>query len=122
MTRETAASSVFSSLTPDVLLDIVEQASGIPMTGLTIPLPSYINRVYELQSRKGERIIAKFYRPGRWSRTALEDEHQFLADCAAAEIPVVCPLVLPGGDTLAEADGGVFALFPKKSGREFEIN
>ena len=122
MTRETTAPPDFRRFTPDVLLDIVEQASGIPMTGLTIPLPSYINRVYELQSRKGERIIAKIYRPGRWSRTALEDEHRFLADCAAAEIPVVCPLPLPGGDTLAEAQGCFFALFPKKAGREFEIN
>ena len=55
--------------------------------------------MYELQARRGERIIAKFYRPGRWSRTALEDEHRFLADCAEAEIPVVCPLTLPGGGT-----------------------
>ncbi len=120
--NEAAKIADFKYLTPEVLLDLVEEASGIPMTGLTIPLPSYINRVYELQARRGERIIAKFYRPGRWSRTALEDEHRFLADCAAAEIPVVCPLVLPGGGTLAGTDGGFFALFPKKSGREFEIN
>jgi len=122
MMSKAAKIADFKHLTPEVLLDLVEKAYSVPMTGLTIPLPSYINRVYELQARRGERIIAKFYRPGRWSRTALEDEHQFLADCAAAEIPVVCPLVLPGGDTLAEADGGFFALFPKKSGREFEIN
>ncbi len=120
--NEAAKIADYKHLTPEVLLDLVEEASGIPMTGLTIPLPSYINRVYELQARRGERIIAKFYRPGRWSRTALEDEHRFLADCAAAEIPVVCPLALPGGGTLAGTDGGFFALFPKKSGREFEIN
>lgn len=122
MMNEAAGIADFKHLTPEVLLDLVEKASGIPMTGLTIPLPSYINRVYELQARRGERIIAKFYRPGRWSRTALEDEHRFLADCAVAEIPVVCPLTLPGGGTLAGTGGGFLALFPKKSGREFEIN
>ncbi|MGB4109004.1 MAG: serine/threonine protein kinase [Desulfomonilia bacterium] len=120
--NDTDRTAGFRHLTPEVMLDAVEKASGIPMTGLTIPLPSYINRVYELQARRGERIIAKFYRPGRWSRTALEDEHRFLADCAEAEIPVVCPLTLPGGGTLAAMDHGFFALFPKKSGREFEIN
>ena len=112
----------FEHLTLDVLLDVVEEAIGSPMTGLTIPLPSYINRVYELQTRSGERFIAKFYRPGRWSREALEDEHRFLADCAAEEIPVVCPMLLADGSTLGKTDGIYFALFPKKSGREFEQN
>jgi Ser/Thr protein kinase RdoA (MazF antagonist) len=112
----------FENLTPEVLLDVVEGASGIPMTGLTIPLPSYINRVYELQSRKGERLIAKFYRPNRWSRTALEDEHQFLEDCAEEEIPVVSPLKLADGSTLGKTADGFFALFPRKAGREFELN
>jgi Ser/Thr protein kinase RdoA (MazF antagonist) len=58
-------SADFAHLTPEVLLDVIEDATGIPMTGLTMPLPSYINRVYELQSKAGERLIAKFYRPGR---------------------------------------------------------
>ncbi|HOO37361.1 MAG TPA: serine/threonine protein kinase [Deltaproteobacteria bacterium] len=112
----------FEHLTPEVLLDVVEEATGIPMTGLTIPLPSYINRVYELQARGGDRLIAKFYRPGRWSQEALEDEHQFLADCAEEEIPVVCPMRLADSSTLGRTDGIYFALFPKKSGREFELN
>ncbi|HPI93682.1 MAG TPA: serine/threonine protein kinase [Deltaproteobacteria bacterium] len=112
----------FEHLTPEVLLDVVEEALGVRMTGLTIPLPSYINRVYELQTRAGERVIAKFYRPGRWSKEAIEDEHRFLADCAEAEIPVVSPLRLPDGETLGNADGTFFALFPKRSGRVFELN
>jgi Ser/Thr protein kinase RdoA (MazF antagonist) len=112
----------YEHLTPELLLDAVEDATGISMTGLTIPLPSYINRVYEIQTRGGERLIAKFYRPGRWSREALLDEHLFLADCAGMEIPVVCPLTLAEGSTLGEAHGMYFALFPKKSGREFELN
>jgi len=112
----------FEHLTPEVLLDMVEKASGIPMTGLTIPLPSYINRVYELQSRAGERLIVKFYRPNRWSLPALQDEHRFLADCSDDEIPVVCPLRLLNAKTLGEELGLFFALFPRKSGREFELN
>ncbi len=112
----------FEHLTPEVLLDVVENAAGIRFTGLTIPLPSYINRVYELQTRSGERLIAKFYRPNRWSRTALEDEHQFLADCTESEIPVVSPCKLADGSTLGQTDDCFFALFPKKAGREFELN
>jgi len=115
-------SADFAHLTPDVLLDVVEDATGIRMTGLTIPLPSYINRVYEIQTRAGERLIAKFYRPGRWSREAIEDEHQFLSDCAEDEIPVVCPRELSDRSTLGKVDGTFFAIFPKKAGREFELN
>jgi Ser/Thr protein kinase RdoA (MazF antagonist) len=116
------ANADYDRLTPEILLDAVENATGIRMTGLTVPLPSYINRVYEIQTREGKRLIAKFYRPGRWSREALLDEHLFLADCATMEIPVVCPLTLSDGGTLGEAGGMYFALFPKRSGREFELN
>lgn len=91
------------------------------MTGLTYPMPSYINRVYELQTRDGERLIAKFYRPGRWTSAAIADEHCFVTDCAEAEIPVVAPMVFADGSTLAEMDGYRFAVFPKKSGREFDV-
>ncbi|CAG36793.1 conserved hypothetical protein [Desulfotalea psychrophila LSv54] len=67
------------------------------------------------------RIIAKFYRPGRWSIDALRDEHRFMVDCATAEIPVVLPLMLANGETIDEVDGFYFSLFPKKAGREFEV-
>lgn len=110
----------FTALTPDVLVDAVEAATGIPLLGFAHPLNSYINRVYELQSVDGQRIIAKFYRPGRWSRPALQDEHDFVLECAAAEIPVVAPEVLGDGDTLAEVSGICFAVTPKRAGRSFE--
>ncbi len=112
----------FDNLTPDRILDAVESALDCPLTGLTAPLPSYINRVYELQSVGGERLIAKFYRPGRWARAALQDEHDFVLDCADEEIPVVAPLVLPGGETIAECDDILFSVFPKKSGREMALH
>lgn len=112
----------FEHLVPDVMLNAVEEALGRKMTGLATALPSYINRVYEIQTMDGERLIAKFYRPGRWSREALQDEHDFVADCAADEIPVIAPLILPNGGTIHESDGIYFTLFPKRFGRQLEIN
>jgi hypothetical protein len=64
----------FEHLLPDVMLNAVEQALGEKMTGLATPLPSYINRVYEVGVESGGFVIVKFYRPGRWSREALQDE------------------------------------------------
>ncbi len=114
-------SNPFDQLTPDRILDAVESGIDRQLTGLTSPLPSYINRVYELEDVYGERLIAKFYRPGRWSREALLDEHAFLLDCAREEIPVVSPHRLANGQTLGEYDGTFYALFPKKSGRELDL-
>jgi Ser/Thr protein kinase RdoA (MazF antagonist) len=116
------ATADFEHLVPDVMLDAVEQALGRKMTGLATALPSYINRVYEIQADDGERLIAKFYRPGRWTLDALREEHAFVADCAADEIPVIAPLALPSGDTLHQANGVYFTLFPKRFGRSLEIN
>jgi len=112
----------FDDLLPDTMLHAVEEALGMEMTGLATPLPSYINRVYEVQSVSGERFIPKFYRPGRWSRQALQEEHDFVLECAAAEIPVIAPLALADGQTLHAAEGIFFTIFPKKYGRPLEIN
>ncbi len=115
-------SAGFENLTPDCILDAVETAMGITLTGLTAPLPSYINRVYELQPVAGDRLVAKFYRPGRWKPAALQDEHDFVLDCAAEEIPVVAPLELADGGTIGEHDGILFSVFPKRSGREMDLH
>jgi Ser/Thr protein kinase RdoA (MazF antagonist) len=85
-------------------------------------MPSYINRVYELEDDEGNRIIAKFYRPGRWTEKALLDEHQYLLDCVESEIPVVPPMKLKDGQTLFRQDEQFLAVFPKRAGREFEVN
>jgi Ser/Thr protein kinase RdoA (MazF antagonist) len=116
------ALSGFEELTPDLIIGSVERELGRPMTGLTSPLPSYINRVYELETRDGERFVAKFYRPGRWAVEALEEEHRFVLDCAANEIPVIPPLGLKNGKTLGLAGNIRFAVYPKRWGREIEIN
>ncbi len=111
----------FENITPDILIDAVEKATGFPMTGLTAPLPSYINRVYEFQTKDGSRLIGKFYRPGRWSKEALAEEHLFIEDCASDEIPVISPLKLLHGSTLGTVESIHFAVFTKKLGREFEV-
>ena len=111
----------FEKLTPDVMITAVEAATGFKMTGLISPLPSYINRVYEMQAQDGTRLIAKFYRPGRWAYEALDQEHAFTADCAADEIPVIEPLKLKNNATLDTVEGIHFAVFPKRGGRDFEV-
>lgn len=111
----------FSELTPDRFLPALENAIGTELTPLARPFKSYINRVYEVQAPDGTAYIAKFYRPGRWSRDALQDEHAFLADCAEIDIPVVSPIPLQGGRTLGNAGKIFFAVFPKKAGRRFDI-
>jgi Ser/Thr protein kinase RdoA (MazF antagonist) len=119
--KETVSFMSFEHLTPDTILTCVERTAGIQLTGLTAPLPSYINRVYELCTHQRERLIVKFYRPGRWSREAILDEHRFIRDCAHAEVPVVEPLPLATGHTLDEQEGFFLALYPKRAGRQLEI-
>jgi Ser/Thr protein kinase RdoA (MazF antagonist) len=112
----------FENLTPDAILSLVESACGLRLTGFTASLPSYINRVYELRAADGAKLIVKFYRPGRWSRAAIEDEHRFVLDCSEAEVPVVPARMLENGSTIGEAGGLLFAVYPRKAGRQFEIN
>ncbi len=112
----------FSELTPDIVLSAVENATKTNLTGLITPFPSYINRVYEIETDDGDRLVAKFYRPGRWTEAALEEEHVFMRDCEERDIPVVCPVRLKSGDTLGFSTGFYFSVFPKKSGRLFELN
>ena len=112
----------FSNLTPDYFLPVLEESFGTELTALARPLPSYINRVYEVLSRDNTYYIAKFYRPGRWSLEAVKDEHDFLFDCTEMEIPVVCPIQLSDGQTINKIDGTCFAVFPKRAGRQYDVD
>ena len=112
--------SDFSSLTPDRVLEAIEAALRQHCSGLLRPLPSYINRVYEIALESGEPLVAKFYRPGRWTREAILEEHAFVQACAHEEIPVIAPLAFVDGSTLDEIEGISFALFPKRGGRPIE--
>ncbi|MBI5516440.1 MAG: serine/threonine protein kinase [Deltaproteobacteria bacterium] len=108
----------FFSLTPERVLEAVE-AGGARCTGLCMQLNSMENRVYELELEDRARVVAKFYRPGRWSREAIVDEHEFLADLASVEVPVASPLPFPDGSTVRQEPltGILYALFPRVGGR-----
>ena len=112
--------TAFHTLTPDRVILMVEQSLGTVCTNLFRTLNSYINRVYELEREDGGGLVVKFYRPGRWSQEALQDEHDFLLELAAEEIPVIPPLRLGDGGTLGDCDGVSFAVFPRKSGRSYD--
>ncbi|WP_319550314.1 serine/threonine protein kinase [Desulfogranum marinum] len=116
-TKESSTGGVFSALTPDAILNLAEKELGIYLSNLCRPLNSYINRVYELEDEDGNGIIIKFFRPGRWSKEALLEEHQFLHQLAKDEIPVITPLPLQKGGTLGCYENIFFTLFPKKGGR-----
>jgi len=75
---EKSAGPDFGALLPDTVINLVEQALGRRCTNLCRPMNSYINRVYEVGMSDGSFVIAKFYRPDRWSRAALQDEMDFL--------------------------------------------
>lgn len=112
--------AAFRALTPDRVISLVESALAIRCTNLCRPLNSYINRVYELEQEEGGGLVVKFYRPGRWSGNALKDEHDFLLELAAREIPVIAPLRFAQGGTLGNYKNVFFAVFPKKGGRSFD--
>lgn len=113
----------FYSLTPERLLDAVEKAldsarTGIRATGRCLALNSMENRVYDIELDDESHVVTKFYRPGRWTREAILDEHRFIAELAENEVPAVTPLLLANGTTLAQTDDEIFfAVFPKVRGR-----
>lgn len=109
----------FAGLTPDLMLDAVDSL-GLRTDGRLLALNSYENRVYQLWIDEAPPLIAKFYRPGRWRDEAIREEHSFVAELVAAEIPVVPPLVIHG-DTLFHYQGQRFALFAKQGGRTPEL-
>ena len=106
----------FFRLTPDWVLRAVE-VGGFEPTGHCTALNSLENRVYDLRLTDDSHVVAKFYRPGRWSRDAVLDEHAFLFDLRDAEIPVCAPLEFPGGGTVREVEGILYALWPRTGGR-----
>jgi Ser/Thr protein kinase RdoA (MazF antagonist) len=117
MTAEPGPS--FFSLTPDRVLDAVE-VGGLRSTGRCLPLRAFENRVYEVELEDERRVVVKFYRPGRWSRETILDEHAFLLDLAAAELPAAIPLDLGNGSTLNEIEGILYAGFARIRGRTLD--
>ncbi|HIP82373.1 MAG TPA: serine/threonine protein kinase [Desulfocapsa sulfexigens] len=110
----------FPELSPNTVLNLVEAALDIPCSNLCRPLNSYINRVFELEAADGGGLVVKFYRPGRWSKAALQDEHDFLLELDQQEIPVIPPLKLHNGETLGEYQNFHFSVFPRCGGRSYD--
>ena len=128
-----AETRFFYELTPDRVLDAVEASLGRRCTGRSIALNSMENRVYELELELEEKprhryeafVVAKFYRPGRWSEEQILEEHAFLRQLEEDEVPAVAPLTFLDGRTLhVMPDTGLYyTVFPKVGGRSpFELD
>ena len=110
----------YDRLTPDVILDAID-STGYLADGRMLALNSYENRVYQIGIEEGTPLIAKFYRPGRWSDEQILEEHAFTQELADREIPVVPPLNI-NGKTLHEFAGYRFSLSPRRGGRAPELD
>ncbi len=117
----------FAGLTPERILDALESV-GLRPDGRLLALNSYENRVYQIGLEVGVGaapsgfVVAKFYRPRRWRDAAILEEHAFVQELAAREVPVVAALPLAGGATLHEFAGFRFAVFPRRGGRAPELS
>ncbi|CAG9164885.1 Stress response kinase A [Cupriavidus laharis] len=107
----------FAGLTPELILDALESA-GMRPDGRLLALNSYENRVWQAGIEDAAPVVAKFYRPGRWTDAAILEEHAFVQQLADAEIPAVPALAGPGGSTLHYHADFRFAVFARCGGRE----
>lgn len=110
----------YAALMPDVVLDALASV-GLAGDGRLMALGSYENRVYQAGLDDGNRVVAKFYRPGRWSEAQILEEHAFALELAQAEVPMVAPLVLDGR-TLHHYGGFAFSVSPWRGGRQPELD
>jgi Ser/Thr protein kinase RdoA (MazF antagonist) len=110
----------FESLTPDLVLDALDTV-GLRGDGRLTALSSYENRVYQVQLDDGSAVVAKFYRPERWSDAQIQEEHSFAAELMAFEVPAIGPLTLQG-QTLHHFGGFAFSVSPRRGGRAPELD
>jgi Ser/Thr protein kinase RdoA (MazF antagonist) len=104
----------YSALTPDVVLDALS-AVGLRPDGRLLALSSYENRVYQIWLEEDPPVVAKFYRPGRWSEAQIDEEHAFARELAEREIPVVAPI------HKATFANFIYAVYPRRGGRTPEL-
>jgi Ser/Thr protein kinase RdoA (MazF antagonist) len=116
----THASPSFSGLTPDLVLDALDSI-GQRSDGRLLSLNSYENRVYQIGMEDGPPLVAKFYRPARWSDAAIIEEHAFVQQLVEREIPVVPALQDAENKTLHQFAGFRFAVFARHGGRAPEL-
>ena len=115
-----SAQHAYSALTPDLVLDALA-GLGMYGDGRLMALGSYENRVYQVSLEDGARVVAKFYRPERWSDAQILEEHAFSLELATAEVPMVAPLVI-NDKTLHHHAGFAFSVSPWRGGRTPELD
>ncbi len=113
--EEPDADTPYGRLTPDVVLNAID-STGLTTDGHQLALNSYENRVFQVGLEDGSFVVAKFYRPGRWSDVQILEEHAFIAELAEREIPAV-PALSIAGNTLHSFEGFRFAIFSRSGGR-----
>ena len=106
----------YERLQPALILDAVD-ITGLRTDARLLALNSYENRVYQVGIEDAAPVIAKFYRPARWTDAQILEEHAFTLELAGAEVPVVAPLVAADGSTLHTHEGFRFAIYPRQGGR-----
>ena len=111
----------YGARTPDAVIDAVESAGYLSDARL-LALNSYENRVYQVGIEDKLPLIAKFYRPGRWSEAQILEEHAFSLELKEAEISVVAPIVDDTGSTLHRYNEFPFALFERRGGYPPELD
>lgn len=115
-----AATLAFADLQPDDILATLGDM-GFACDGRFLALNSYENRVYQVGIEDDAPVVAKFYRPGRWSDAAILEEHEFAIDLAEQEIPLIPPLVL-AGNTLHHSGHYRLAVYPCHGGRAPDLD
>src|SRR5438045_2207773 len=91
MTASAQDPTPYAGLGPETVLDALDGV-GLRGDGRLIQLNSFENRVFQVFLDDGRVVVAKFYRPGRWSNAQILEEHSFAVELADAEIPVAAPL------------------------------
>ncbi|MGI9222913.1 MAG: serine/threonine protein kinase [Woeseiaceae bacterium] len=113
-------SLAYAELQPQDFLDALEKL-GFQCNGRLLALNSYENRVYQIGIDEDDAVVAKFYRPNRWSNAAILEEHEFAAELESQEIPVVAPLEI-AGETLHKVAGFRVAVYPNRGGRAPDLD
>ncbi|HEX5639461.1 MAG TPA: serine/threonine protein kinase [Burkholderiaceae bacterium] len=112
---QTDQAAPYAGLTPDTVLNAVDSV-GLLTDGRQLALNSYENRVFQVGLEDGRFVVAKFYRPRRWTDEQILEEHAFIEELAELEIPAV-PAMAFGGRTLNTFEGFRFTVFPRRGGR-----
>ena len=111
----------YANLGPDEILNALD-AIGYRCDGRILALNSYENRVYQVGIEDAAPVIAKFYRPGRWSDACIREEHAFTLALAAQELPVIAPLLNDEGESLFHTGPFRFAVYPRVGGHSPELD